>query len=435
VRVGLLATLLATSSHALADPVDRIEVSGFLGVEDFSKVNGLGNSLAPEQRPQTAPMFGGRFTYVALETRGEMHLDFAIEAELSFAPSWTGYGFEDMRPSYFTPVFGYRANLMMRLGGSWFQPHVLGALGGATVASSSPLMAKESDPVFVWGLGAQFAMADGWQLRFDGRQVVSESIDGGTTSGYELLLSAGMRFGKQGQQGSAPPVVERPPPVIVVDTPPPLPPPDPNFDTDRDGIADRIDACPQQKETVNGFDDGDGCPESDLDNDKVFDSADKCPDRAEDVDKFEDDDGCPDDDNDKDGFADARDKCPNEPETKNNIDDDDGCPDQLPASLIAALASASAAKFDANSVRVSPKVKTALDKALLAMLGNSKLKFVVTVHPEQDGDKDATLARKRAENVKGYLLEQGAAMGSLSTAVGAVIADKTKPVVVISVAP
>jgi outer membrane protein OmpA-like peptidoglycan-associated protein len=244
-----------------------------------------------------------------------------------------------------------------------------------------------------------------------------------------------MRFGKQGQQGSAPPVVERPPPVIVVDTPPPLPPPDPNFDTDRDGIADRIDACPQQKETVNGFDDGDGCPESDLDNDKVFDSADKCPDRAEDVDKFEDDDGCPDDDNDKDGFADARDKCPNEPETKNNIDDDDGCPDQLPASLIAALASASAAKFDANSVRVSPKVKTALDKALLAMLGNSKLKFVVTVHPEQDGDKDATLARKRAENVKGYLLEQGAAMGSLSTAVGAVIADKTKPVVVISVAP
>jgi OOP family OmpA-OmpF porin len=425
-----MATLVAGWNVAVADPIDRLEASAFLGVEDFSKVNGLGDSLAPEQRPQTAPVFGARLTYVALQTSGDIHMDFAFEGELSFAPAWTGYGFADMRPSYFAPVFGYRANLLMRLGGSWFQPHLLGGIGGASVASESPLMAKETDAVFVWGVGSQFAMAEGWQLRFDARQVLSESINGGMTSGYELLLAAGMKFGER-RKGRI--VVEKRPPAVVVTRPPP--PRDPNGDSDGDGIADRIDRCPQRKETVNAFNDGDGCPELDPDNDKVFDAADKCPDRAEDADNFDDGDGCPDDDNDNDGLADARDKCPNDRETMNGIADDDGCPDQIPGSVLAALAAVSTARFDANSVRVSPQVKTALDKALMAMLSNPKLKFVITVHPQTDGDKDATLAKKRAENVKGYLLEQGAAMGSLSTAVGTVNKDKTAPVVVISVVP
>ena len=413
--------------------MDRLEATGFLGVEQFATDNGLGNALAPEQRPQTAPIFGARITYIALQAGGDIHFDFGGEAELSFTPAWTGYGFETMRPSYFAPVFGYRANLVLRIGGGWFEPHVTGGVGGATVASDSPLMAQETDPVFVWGLGAQFPMGQGWQLRLDGRQLIMESSDCsmnscGTTSSYELLLGVGIRFGARPNKE---PVEEQ----VVVVNPPPPPPPEPDRDSDADGLPDKLDACPQQMETVNGVEDQDGCPEADPDGDKLVTGIDKCPDRAEDFDKFEDEDGCPDEDNDKDGVADARDACPNEAENKNGIADDDGCVDKIPPAVIESLAAASKAKFDAKSVRVSSRVKTAFDKTLLAMLSYPKLKFVITVHAEKDGEKDATLAKKRAENLKGYLLEQGVAMGSLTTVVGPVLTDKKAPIVVVSLGP
>jgi len=125
---------MAFSSPAFADPADRVEATGFLGVEDFAKDNGLGNALAPEQRPQTAPTFGGRLTYIPLKTSGDIHLALGTELELSFTPAWTGYGFDSMRPSYFAPVFGYRygtdelqewAPKLQSLSGQTKETHVL----------------------------------------------------------------------------------------------------------------------------------------------------------------------------------------------------------------------------------------------------------------------------------------------------------------------
>ena len=100
-------------------------------------------------------------------------------------------------------------------------------------------------------------------------------------------------------------------------------------DSDGDGIADKEDNCPDQPEDVDGYDDGDGCPDPDNDADGIPDGQDKCPDLAEDIDGFEDGDGCPDLDNDQDGVPDAQDRCPNEPEDFDGDADDDGCPDLL----------------------------------------------------------------------------------------------------------
>ncbi len=99
-------------------------------------------------------------------------------------------------------------------------------------------------------------------------------------------------------------------------------------DRDGDGIPDDKDGCPDAAEDMDGYEDGDGCPELDNDLDGLPDEADKCPNEPEDVDGFEDNDGCPDPDNDKDGILDKDDHCPDEPETKNGVDDLDGCPDQ-----------------------------------------------------------------------------------------------------------
>ena len=89
----------------------------------------------------------------------------------------------------------------------------------------------------------------------------------------------------------------------------PLPP-----DTDGDGIPDPIDACPNQAEDFEGYQDEDGCPEggqkaptevipepplvekppvTDRDGDGIPDDIDRCPDDAEDIDGYQDDDGCP----------------------------------------------------------------------------------------------------------------------------------------------
>jgi OmpA-OmpF porin, OOP family len=102
------------------------------------------------------------------------------------------------------------------------------------------------------------------------------------------------------------------------------------LDSDKDGITDDKDKCPNEPEDMDGFEDTDGCPDYDNDLDGIYDSQDKCPNEAEDFDGFEDSDGCPDTDNDKDGIPDSLDKCPNNPETVNGYKDDDGCPDEKP---------------------------------------------------------------------------------------------------------
>ncbi|MBI5536419.1 MAG: OmpA family protein [Deltaproteobacteria bacterium] len=98
-------------------------------------------------------------------------------------------------------------------------------------------------------------------------------------------------------------------------------------DNDRDGIPDELDRCRDKPEDHDGFKDDDGCPDLDDDGDGVPDADDQCRNKAEDKDGFEDSDGCPDPDNDGDGILDKDDKCPNAPEDFDGYNDQDGCPD------------------------------------------------------------------------------------------------------------
>ncbi len=105
----------------------------------------------------------------------------------------------------------------------------------------------------------------------------------------------------------------------------------PEPDNDNDGILDVDDRCPNVPEDRDGDQDDDGCPEGkadgDRDGDGILDSKDKCPDIPEDRDGFQDDDGCPEADNDKDGIPDKEDQCPNDAEDRDKFEDEDGCPD------------------------------------------------------------------------------------------------------------
>ena len=54
-------------------------------------------------------------------------------------------------------------------------------------------------------------------------------------------------------------------------------------DSDGDGVLDKDDRCPDDKEDVDGFQDQDGCPDPDNDHDGIPDTDDECPELAGDA--------------------------------------------------------------------------------------------------------------------------------------------------------
>ncbi|MBI5508122.1 MAG: OmpA family protein [Deltaproteobacteria bacterium] len=164
---------------------------------------------------------------------------------------------------------------------------------GARTDSTGPVV----DPELVFGGGVQYAVGRLWDNdKVLARLEVAYNLQFETVMGHFLGVTLGVAYRL-------------------------------SFDRDGDGVADRVDLCPDEPEDQDGFEDQDGCPDLDNDKDGIADDADGCPDAAEDRDHFQDDDGCPDPDNDKDGIADAAELCPDLAEDGDGFMDGDGCPD------------------------------------------------------------------------------------------------------------
>jgi len=335
--------------------------------------------------------------------RGSARGQLVLEGELALAPAFTGTMIGG-RGSYFAPVFGWRAHALLRVAAPVVQPHLLVGGGGETVASSSPFMTKESDPVGYWGAGASVPVSGRWLVRVDVRHGLMPDRGDGVTSTLEVQLGFATAFG--GAPAPRPAARARPvddAPVVV--------------DGDGDGIADPRDACPAAAETVNAIDDADGCPEADDDGDGVVGTADRCLDAAEDRDGFADGDGCPDVDDDVDAIADAVDRCPREPEVPNGIEDTDGCPDVVPDAVTRALARAGTLAFPAASARVSRAASKALAPLVAALRAHRDLRVVIVAHPATAAS--LALARRRADAVKWHLVDAGVETARLAVEVGA----------------
>ena len=211
-------------------------------------------------------------------------------------------------------------------------------------------------------------------------------------------------------------------------------------DRDGDGILDTFDSCPDQRETYNGFEDIDGCPDDpDTDHDGIPDSKDACMLEPEDKDGYLDDDGCPDTDNDADGIPDEKDKCPNDPEDLDGFQDDDGCPDedndndtvkdvddQCPntpgqpnaarpgcPSLVVVTAKeiriTQQIQFDFNKATIKPVSFPILDAVNDVLAANPKITIEVQGHTDNVGQAayNTKLSQQRADSVKAYLVKKG----------------------------
>lgn len=209
------------------------------------------------------------------------------------------------------------------------------------------------------------------------------------------------------------------------------------IDSDKDGIMDPDDRCVAEPETINDYEDTDGCPDNpDPDGDKIIGSADACPNDAEDLDGFTDTDGCPDPDNDKDGVLDVEDACrdvPGKVELRGCPDPDrdgdtvvdrtDNCPDEPGVVEHQGCKVPQKVKIVGDKLEIIDIVYFKLNRAVIENRSNALLDDVARViiaHPEVtkvriEGHTDnqgndaynKDLSQRRAEAVKAYLVKKG----------------------------
>ncbi len=223
-------------------------------------------------------------------------------------------------------------------------------------------------------------------------------------------------------------------------------------DRDGDGILDPEDACVDEPENYNGFEDLDGCPDDpDTDQDGIVDSLDACVVEPEDIDQYLDEDGCPDPDNDADGIVDASDKCPLEPEDPDGYEDDDGCPDPdndgdgvpdlvdqcpntpgqkdqeplgcptKPALVVVTDCEVKITQqihFEYNKDKIRAESHPVLDAVVEVLTKNTSIKLEVQGHTDDKGSAkyNKDLSNRRAASVVKYLVSRGVAPERLTSA-------------------
>ncbi len=169
-------------------------------------------------------------------------------------------------------------------------------------------------------------------------------------------------------------------------------------DSDGDGVADYLDLCGNTPSGVQV--DKDGCP-LDADGDGVPDYVDKCPGTpaAVPVDKV----GCP-LDSDKDGVADYLDKCPNTP--ANVKVDRNGCPIiEKPKEITLS----GKTTFASGKSELLPSAYADLDKLIEVMKAYPDTKWIIEGHTDSQGSyqSNKTLSLRRSEAIFNYFVSRG----------------------------
>lgn len=214
-------------------------------------------------------------------------------------------------------------------------------------------------------------------------------------------------------------------------------------DSDRDGVPDGRDACPNTPRGAKV--DRTGCP-LDGDADGVWDGLDECPDTPAglrvdsrgcsdtDGDGVDDDrDNCPDTpagwpvdrhgcplDTDRDGVADGVDKCA---DTPRNVEvDPDGCPKAARLFVpdekgkVKALV-LEGVSFGNNSSQLTAGSRATLDEVAASLIAWPDVRVEIGGHTDSRGDEayNEQLSQKRADSVKAYLTARGVDATRLST--------------------
>jgi outer membrane protein OmpA-like peptidoglycan-associated protein len=168
-------------------------------------------------------------------------------------------------------------------------------------------------------------------------------------------------------------------------------------DTDGDGVVDKDDKCPE----VAGLKALMGCP--DADGDSVADADDKCPNTAGPAAN----NGCPWPDTDGDTVLDKDDKCPNEAGTVAN----NGCPEILPTPEVVKALNTYARNilFDTGKASFQTETDKVLEAMVVIFKEYPKADFAIEGYTDSVGSKSSNqaLSERRANAVRDYLIANG----------------------------
>ena len=174
-------------------------------------------------------------------------------------------------------------------------------------------------------------------------------------------------------------------------------------DTDGDGIADKDDACPE----VAGPKEFNGCP--DTDGDGIPDKDDKCPDVAGPAENG----GCPWPDTDGDGVLDKDDLCPEVAGPASNK----GCPEPNDDDQKRLNQYAKTILFDTGKATIKFESAEILNQIINVLKKFPNSRFRIEGHTDSTGKKakNIELSQNRADAVKIYLIQGGIASERLES--------------------
>jgi outer membrane protein OmpA-like peptidoglycan-associated protein len=190
----------------------------------------------------------------------------------------------------------------------------------------------------------------------------------------------------------------------ALEDPEPVPPDAPRAgDRDHDRIVDTLDACPDEPEDHDGYQDDDGCPDVDNDGDGLLDHEDLCIDEPEDHDGVDDDDGCPETDADDDGLLDHDDPCP--------LDRRNGCAGRGQVAVTdTGIDVFEDIFFDFDSANIQQRSHAILRVVARTILSNPELRLIeIGGHTDARGDAayNRALSQRRADAVRTFLIDEG----------------------------
>jgi uncharacterized protein (TIGR03382 family) len=172
-------------------------------------------------------------------------------------------------------------------------------------------------------------------------------------------------------------------------------------DRDGDGLEDEADHCPSEPGPVARQ----GCPEKDSDGDSLMDEEDACPTMPGPRERH----GCPLKDRDQDTVEDMRDNCPDEAGPVDN----EGCPaeeKQLVVIQTDRIAIKDKVHFDFDRATIQPRSFGLLDQVARVLREHPEILAVsVDGHSDSQGpaDYNRNLSQRRAEAVREYLIQKG----------------------------
>lgn len=223
--------------------------------------------LPGEPYSDVSAVIGARLAYFPLSFVG-------VEAEAIVSPSATQVTNKSAL------LYAVRGHVIAQLPMLSVVPFAL--VGGGMFGAISQAMGNDGDPAFHFGVGVKVPVNHIVSARLDLRDTLTQKRGGNPgepTNSFEILLGATFTFERP---RPAPPPARAVIPVVVPAT-------DKWGDGLREGAAPATSECPEG--SVRG---ADGCAPADADHDGVLLPADRCPDAPETLNGFEDEDGCPD---------------------------------------------------------------------------------------------------------------------------------------------